>query len=35
MHDRPKTIRDLAQMTNRQDIPNIQYDLRKLPSRPA
>lgn len=30
MHDRPKTIRDLAQMTNRQDIPNIQYDLRKL-----
>lgn len=30
MNDRPKSIRDLAQMTNRDDIPNIQYSLRKL-----
>jgi predicted MarR family transcription regulator len=30
MNDRPKTIRDLAYMTNREDIPNIQYSLRKL-----
>jgi predicted MarR family transcription regulator len=30
MNDRPKSVRDLAQMTNRQDIPNIQYSLRKL-----
>ena len=30
MNDRPKTIHDLAHMTNRQDIPNIQYSLRKL-----
>lgn len=30
MNDRAKTIRDLAYMTNREDIPNIQYSLRKL-----
>lgn len=30
MNDRPKSIRDLAHMTNRSDIPNIQYSLRKL-----
>lgn len=30
MNDRPKTIKDLARLTNRDDIPNIQYSLRKL-----
>ncbi|MGF7006458.1 winged helix DNA-binding protein [Aminobacter sp. BE322] len=30
MNDRPKTIHDLAHMANREDIPNIQYSLRKL-----
>src|ERR1700737_4072634 len=30
MNDRPKSIHDLAHMTNREDIPNIQYSLRKL-----
>ncbi|UXU81837.1 winged helix DNA-binding protein [Paracoccus sp. SMMA_5_TC] len=30
MNDRPKTIHDLAHMANRNDIPNIQYSLRKL-----
>jgi predicted MarR family transcription regulator len=30
MNDRPKSIHDLACMTNREDIPNIQYSLRKL-----
>ncbi|MBB6470462.1 winged helix DNA-binding protein [Aminobacter carboxidus] len=30
MNDRPKTIHDLAHMTNREDIANIQYSLRKL-----
>ncbi|MGV6876172.1 winged helix DNA-binding protein [Pseudochelatococcus sp. B33] len=30
MDDRPKSVRDLAYMTNREDIPNIQYSLRKL-----
>ncbi|MDW6026357.1 winged helix DNA-binding protein [Mesorhizobium sp. BAC0120] len=30
MNDRPKSVRDLALMTNREDIPNIQYSLRKL-----
>ncbi len=30
MHERPKTIRDLMQLTNRQDTPNLQYGLRKL-----
>ena len=30
MNDRPKTIKDLGRLTNRDDIPNIQYSLRKL-----
>ncbi len=30
MHDRPKSIKELARLTNRDDIPNIQYSLRKL-----
>jgi Predicted transcription regulator, contains HTH domain (MarR family) len=30
MHDRPKTIKELARLTNRDDIPNMQYSLRKL-----
>lgn len=30
MNDRPKTLRDLARLTNRDDVPNIQYSLRKL-----
>lgn len=30
MHDRPKTIKDLARLANREDIPNMQYSLRKL-----
>lgn len=30
MNDRPKSIRDLARLTNRVDVPNIQYSLRKL-----
>ncbi len=30
MNERPKTIKDLARMTNRDDVPNIQYSLRKL-----
>ncbi|MDQ0393396.1 winged helix DNA-binding protein [Labrys monachus] len=30
MNDRPKTIKDLARLSNREDIPNIQYSLRKL-----
>lgn len=30
MNDRPKSVRDLALMSNREDIPNIQYSLRKL-----
>ena len=30
MNDRPKSVRDLSHMANRQDIPNIQYSLRKL-----
>jgi predicted MarR family transcription regulator len=29
-NDRPKSVRDLSHMANRQDIPNIQYSLRKL-----
>lgn len=32
MHDRPKTIKDLARLSNREDIPNMQYSLRKLVS---
>lgn len=30
MQERPKTIREIMQLTNRNDIPNIQYGLRKL-----
>lgn len=30
MNDRAKTIKELARLTNRDDIPNIQYSLRKL-----
>lgn len=30
MHERPKTMKDLAHLANRSDIPNIQYSLRKL-----
>lgn len=30
MNDRPKTMRDLARLTNRDDVPNMQYSLRKL-----
>lgn len=30
MHDRPKSIKDLARLSNREDIPNMQYSLRKL-----
>lgn len=30
MHERAKTIRDLLQLTNRQDVANMQYELRKL-----
>lgn len=30
MNDRPKSVKDLARLTNRDDIPNIQYSLRKL-----
>jgi predicted MarR family transcription regulator len=30
MNDRPKTIKDLARLANRDDIPNMQYSLRKL-----
>lgn len=30
MNDRPKTIKDLVRLTNRDDVPNIQYSLRKL-----
>jgi predicted MarR family transcription regulator len=29
-NDRPKSVRDLAHMANREDVPNIQYSLRKL-----
>lgn len=29
-NDRPKSVRDLSHMANRQDVPNIQYSLRKL-----
>lgn len=32
MNDRPKTIKELARVTNRDDVPNIQYFLRKLAS---
>ena len=30
LNDRPKSIKDLARLTNRDDVPNIQYSLRKL-----
>ena len=30
MNDRPKSVKDLARMANRDDIANIQYSLRKL-----
>lgn len=30
MNDRPKSIKELARLTNRDDVPNIQYSLRKL-----
>lgn len=30
MNERPKSIKDLARLTNRDDVPNIQYSLRKL-----
>lgn len=30
MNERPKSIRDLTRLTNREDVPNIQYSLRKL-----
>lgn len=30
MNDRAKSIKELARLTNREDIPNIQYSLRKL-----
>lgn len=30
MHDQAKTIKDLLHLTNRQDVPNVQYGLRKL-----
>ena len=30
MNDRPKTMKDLARLTNRDDMPNMQYSLRKL-----
>ncbi len=30
MHDRPKTLKDIARLSNRDDIPNMQYSLRKL-----
>ena len=30
MNERPKSVKDLARLTNRDDVPNIQYSLRKL-----
>ncbi len=30
LHDRPKSVRDIARLTNRDDIANLQYALRKL-----
>ena len=30
MNDRPKSLKDLARLTNRDDVPNMQYSLRKL-----
>jgi predicted MarR family transcription regulator len=30
MNDRPKTLKEIARLMNRDDVPNIQYSLRKL-----
>jgi len=30
LHDKPKPLKELARLTNRDDIPNLQYALRKL-----
>ena len=30
MNERPKSIKDIARLMNRDDVPNIQYSLRKL-----
>ena len=30
MNERPKTIKDLSRLTKRDDVPNVQYSLRKL-----
>lgn len=30
MNERPKTLKDIARLSNREDIPNMQYSLRKL-----
>lgn len=30
LHDRPKPLKELARLTNRDDFPNLQYALRKL-----
>jgi predicted MarR family transcription regulator len=30
LHDRPKPLKELARLTNRDDIPSLQYALRKL-----
>jgi predicted MarR family transcription regulator len=30
MNDRPKSLKDLARLMNRDDVPNMQYSLRKL-----
>jgi predicted MarR family transcription regulator len=30
MNERPKSVKELARLTNRDDVPNIQYSLRKL-----
>lgn len=30
MNDRPKPLKELARLANRDDVPNIQYSLRKL-----
>lgn len=32
MNDRAKSIKELARLTNRDDVPNIQYSMRKLVS---
>jgi predicted MarR family transcription regulator len=32
MNERPKSLKDIARLTNRDDIPNLQYALRKLVS---